>query len=295
MRTIFGILLAILVASSALLAQEENGKNKVENRYQDTKESKSENKSTPKGTDKKSITVRWCGQSYFQLKSAEGDLIVFDPHSMPEFGRQIVKGDMVCISHLHDDHSQYEVLENAASLEKELSKRVFFGLDPKTKGKKFNAIDAKYRSISIRTVPSYHDAEEGMKRGKNAIFVLEIDGLKVVHLGDLGHDLDDSAVKAIGPVDILFIPIGGIYTINGDTAKEILKKLKPKRYIFPMHYGIPSVMEDLQTADEFLDGQKNIKKIKANEFRIAIDEKVENPTIVMMGWQPDEGSTDKDK
>ena len=95
-----------------------------------------------------------------------------------------------------------------------------------------------------------------MVRGRNGIWVIEMDGLHIVHLGDLGHMLTDEQLKEIGPVDVLMIPVGGIYTLNGTDAKKVIEQLKPKRYIIPMHYGIPKVFEDLLPLDEFLDGLK---------------------------------------
>ena len=82
-----------------------------------------------------------------------------------------------------------------------------------------------------------------------------MDGLHIVHLGDLGHFLSDEQIKQIGPVDVLMIPVGGIYTLNGSDAKKVIEQLKPKRYILPMHYGT-KVFDDLLPLDEFLDGQK---------------------------------------
>ena len=76
-----------------------------------------------------------------------------------------------------------------------------------------------------------------MQRGKVGVFIIEVDGWKIVHLGDLGHLLTPSQLKRIGPVDVLMIPVGGIYTLNGSEAKKVVEQLKPKEYIFPMHYG----------------------------------------------------------
>jgi len=114
---------------------------------------------------------------------------------------------------------------------------------------------------------------------------VEVDGLTICHLGDLGHELTDAQVKSIGKVDVLMIPIGGIYTINGEQAQAVMKQLKPRLYVFPMHYGVPG-FDDLTGPEEFLDGLKNVQKKPAtNEFSFPIDAKPENPTVIMLGWK----------
>ena len=133
---------------------------------------------------------------------------------------------------------------------------------------------------------SYHDNENGFSRGKNAAFVVEIEGLTFCHLGDLGHDLNDEQVKAIGKVDVLMIPVGGTYTINGEQAKKIVEKLKPRLHVFPMHYGVPNY-DDLNGPEEFLDGQKyKVTRVLAgNEFSIPPDAKPDAPTVVLLGTE----------
>ena len=126
---------------------------------------------------------------------------------------------------------------------------------------------------------------QGLQRGKNTVFVLEADGLKIVFLGDLGHLLSDDQVKQIGPVDVLFIPIGGVYTLNGSQAKEVVAQLHPKRYVIPMHYGT-RVFEDLLPPDEFLDGQKNVQRmLTTNELKISTDVVPPAPVTVLLGWE----------
>jgi L-ascorbate metabolism protein UlaG (beta-lactamase superfamily) len=226
----------------------------------------------------KSLTIRWFGQSFFQIETGDETKIVFDPHAMTEYGRPTCKANLVLISHEHNDHNQPEVLTESENA------KVIRGLIVKGKRQDWNKVDEKFKNIRIRSVPSFHDPEEGIKRGKNTIFVVETDGLKIVHLGDLGHPLEKSQVEAIGKVDILMIPIGGIYTINGEQAKEVVKQLKPRLYILPMHYGTP-VVDSLQDPEEFIEGEKNVRKIEDNVLTVPLDLKLNKPTIVLMGWK----------
>jgi L-ascorbate metabolism protein UlaG (beta-lactamase superfamily) len=235
---------------------------------------------------KKPLQLRWYGHSYFQLTTTAGTRIVFDPHAISEYGAPPVPADIVVMTHDHNDHNRKEVLANADS--KDLKE--FLGVVTKGKSTDWAKIDATVKDVKIRNVPTFHDQEEGAKRGKNSVFVVEADGLKFVHLGDLGHELTEEQVKAIGPVDVLMIPVGGIYTINGETAKKVVVQLKPRLFILPMHYGT-KVYTDVQPPDEFLDGQKNVRNLdQSNLLEFPADMKADKPVVVIMGWiQPKGG------
>lgn len=236
---------------------------------------------------KKSMQLRYYGHSFFQLTTTAGTRVVFDPHAISEYGATgVVSADIVVMSHDHNDHNRKEVLANADS--KDL--KAFLGVVPKGKtGTDWAKIDATVKDVKIRNVPTYHDEEEGAKRGKNSVFVVEADGLKFVHLGDLGTELTEEQIKAIGPVDVLMIPVGGIYTINGETAKKVVAQLKPRLFIIPMHYGT-KVYTDVQLPDEFLDGQRNVRNLgEVNLLEIPTDLKADKPTVVVMGWSQPKG------
>jgi L-ascorbate metabolism protein UlaG (beta-lactamase superfamily) len=229
--------------------------------------------------------LRWHGQAYFVVETPKGKKIAFDPHAIPEFGRPKVSADVIVCTHRHNDHAQPERIENHASA------RIFHGLKESKNNKPsdWNKIDETIGLIRIRSVPFYHDALNGMQRGKNSAFVVDAEGMVFCHLGDLGHELDENQAKLIGAVDVLLIPCGGIYTINGEKAKKVVEMIKPKRFVIPMHYGMPGY-EDLLPVDEFLEGQKTVKKYpKTNELKIPTGEPPETPTVVVLNWQKDDG------
>ncbi|MCE9566122.1 MAG: MBL fold metallo-hydrolase [Planctomycetes bacterium] len=228
--------------------------------------------------DAKKVKLRWFGQSMFQLETAGGKSIVFDPQMMPIFSPPRLTADVTLISHPHNDHNQVEILKEKG--------RVFEGVKV-GKGTKTDwvTVDEKVGAIRIRNLGNFHDAVNGMQRGKNSSFIVETDGLVFCHLGDLGHELTADQVKTIGKVDVLMIPVGGIYTLNGDQAKKVVEQIKPRLYILPMHYGVPG-FDDILGPSEFLDEQKNVKKmLDTNELEIPVDLKADNPTIVMLGWR----------
>jgi len=229
----------------------------------------------------KEVKLRWYGQSFFQLETANRFRIVFDPHAIPNFGRALVKADFVLISHPHNDHDRVEVLESKVK-----DSDVYRGVvEPKPGKQEWKSVDEKRGQIHFRNLGTYHDAVNGAHRGKNSIWIVEVDGLVFCHLGDLGHDLTDEQVKAIGKVDVLMVPIGGIYTINGEQARKIAARIKPRLYVVPMHYGVPGY-DNLLGPEEFLEDQKNVKKmLGTNELVIPLDMKAEAPTTVLLGWE----------
>jgi L-ascorbate metabolism protein UlaG (beta-lactamase superfamily) len=224
------------------------------------------------------VTIRWHGQSFFDIESSKGTRVAFDPHAIEAFGRQDLAADIVLISHEHNDHNQSGVIRNEAKA------RIIHGLKGEGRKVDWNQVDATIRDVHIRSVGVYHDALEGMERGKNTIFVVEVDGLRIVHLGDLGHVLSEKDVKKIGPVDVLMIPVGGVYTINGSEAKTVIAQLKPRLYILPMHFGTKNY-QDLLPPDEFLEEQRNVQTLQGNKLIVDAEAKPSAPQIVILDWK----------
>jgi L-ascorbate metabolism protein UlaG (beta-lactamase superfamily) len=105
--------------------------------------------------------------------------------------------------------------------------------------------------VLIIGVASFHDAEGGQKLGKNTIYLMEVDGVTVCHLGDLGHVLNDAQVEEIGNVDVLLLPVGGGATIGAALGAEVIRQLEPKAVV-PMHYKTPATNRELDPVDRFL-------------------------------------------
>lgn len=240
--------------------------------------------------DRKPLTLRWYGQSFFVMESPQGARIAIDPHMIEAFGRQTVKADIVLISHPHPDHVRVDAIENRAQAKVIEGIKTPAGAAPEggpSARTQWNPVDEQFKDVKIRSVPTFHDSMQGLRRGKNTTFVLDVAGLKIAHLGDLGHLLTEEQLRSLGPVDVLLIPIGGVYTLNGDLAKKVVAQIKPTKYVIPMHYGT-RVFDDLLPADEFLDGQKNVQKmLTTNELTIDPAFKPEQPVTVLLGWKKD--------
>jgi L-ascorbate metabolism protein UlaG (beta-lactamase superfamily) len=245
-----------------------------------------------KGKDIPTLQISWHGQSFFQIKSSKGTNIVIDPHAIEQYGRLLgVRADIVLATHFHNDHTQFGVIENLNEKTiKDKSVRLIMGLKGTPRTPEWNLFDEKVADIRIRTVGVYHDDMEGLKYGKNAVFCLEIDGWRIVHLGDLGHVLTPDQVRKIGPVDILMIPVGGIYTINGSEAKKVVDQLKPKEFIFPMHCGT-KVYDDVLPPAEFIEEFRRENFTSSEDNRIVLSEgrKQEQrprPMVVLLNFWP---------
>lgn len=206
------------------------------------------------------LQIRWHGHACFEITN---DLtLVTDPHDGKSIGipAPSVVGDIILVTHDHYDHNSVKTVE------KEGSKVV---------------TDSRKRNISnieIAGVDSFHDEDFGAKRGTNIMYKFVMDGIKFCHLGDLGHELDEESVQKIGDVDILFIPIGGTFTVDDRQAWNVINKIKPK-IIVPMHYKIGGLSLPIAGIDPFLR-QTNYKVIHVgNEIDIEKEDLPTEPEI----------------
>jgi L-ascorbate metabolism protein UlaG (beta-lactamase superfamily) len=234
----------------------------------------------------KKVVIRWHGQSFFEIISGGGTRVVLDPHLIEAYGRPTVSADLILMSHLHNDHTQLEAVANQAR-----AKKIYAVKEVRDEGRivqEWNVVDEKFKDVHIETVGTYHDAMAGLQRGKNGVIILDVDGLRIVHLGDLGHLLNREQLRKIGKVDVLLIPVGGVYTLNGLDAQKVVAQIKPRRYIIPMHYGT-LVYTDLLNLDYFLTDQEmgTVQKYpRTNE--LSIDPQApapEKPIIAILNWE----------
>lgn len=206
------------------------------------------------------LQIRWHGHSCFGITNEI--TLVTDPHDGKSIGIHApnVTGDIVLVSHDHYDHNSVK------SVEKEGSKVI---------------TDTRKRNISnveIKGIESFHDECRGEKRGNNIIYKFTVEDITFCHLGDLGHDLDEDTVQKIGDVDILFIPIGGTFTLDAKQAWRIIKKVKP-RIAVPMHYKIGGLSLPITGIEPFLEESKyEILKV-GNEIDIEKEDLPEDPEI----------------
>jgi L-ascorbate metabolism protein UlaG (beta-lactamase superfamily) len=206
------------------------------------------------------LQIRWHGHACWEITN---DItLVTDPHDGKSIGipAPSVIGDIILVSHDHYDHNSVK------SVEKGSSKVI-------SDGRKRNI-----SNVEISGIDSYHDEDRGAKRGSNIMYKFEVNGIKFCHLGDLGHDLDDEAIQKIGEIDILFVPIGGTFTVDDKQAWGVVNKIKPK-IIVPMHYKIGGLSLPIAGIDTFLAQSKYKVNHVGNEIDIEKEDLPANPEI----------------
>jgi L-ascorbate metabolism protein UlaG (beta-lactamase superfamily) len=219
--------------------------------------------------------LTWFGQSCFLLETAAGTRILMDPIPTslgyaPPFE---LRADAVTVSHEHSDHSHLQLVSGRP--------RVLRGLTPDKKG--WMKIDDKVKEVSIRSVGVYHDDEMGKKRGLNTIFVFEVGGVRVAHLGDLGHLLTDQQLSAIRSVDVVLVPVGGHHTIDARQATRVVDQLRPRLMVVPMHYKTDVLtIGELAPVDSFLAGRQNVRREKTNVLDITAVKRRPSAEVVVL-------------
>jgi L-ascorbate metabolism protein UlaG (beta-lactamase superfamily) len=205
--------------------------------------------------------LTWFGQACFLLESKAGTRVVMDPipGAIGYTPPANLKADVTTVSHEHGDHNNVALVTGEP--------RVLRGLTEDKKS--WNKIAEKVKDVAISAVGVYHDEEKGEKRGLNTVFLFEVDGLRVAHLGDLGHLLDKKQIADIGAVDVALVPVGGFYTIDAAQATKVLGQLKPKLIVIPMHYKTDVLtIKELAPVDAFLAGKKKVRRETGNSITL---------------------------
>jgi L-ascorbate metabolism protein UlaG (beta-lactamase superfamily) len=179
------------------------------------------------------MEISYLGHSCFKLRGKHGTVICDPYQDSIGFSLPTTSGDIVTISHDHYDHNAADRVKGTARREKP-----FIITSPG---------EYEVGGISVFGIQTFHDAHEGIERGNNLVFTVFMDYITVCHLGDLGHELQEKHVQEIGTVDVLLIPVGGVYTINAETAVKVINELNPS-YVIPMHYK-----SELHTSEQFAE------------------------------------------
>ena len=218
------------------------------------------------------MKIRWYGHSCFLLTAENGVSILTDPPA-PETG-YVVSGIECCavtVSHRHFDHCYIA----AAAGEPE----IITGLG-----------EHEVSGVKITGFPSFHDNRMGALRGENIMYLFEIDGIRILHAGDVGAQLTIEQISAIGKVDVLLVPIGGKYTLDYLEAREFANALRPS-VVIPMHYKTPLCNIDIDDCQNFVSTVRDCRIHKLNdcEANIYTNTLGEDRVLVLDPCVPDEG------
>ncbi len=180
------------------------------------------------------VRVRWHGHSCFEVSTDELT-VVTDPHDGKSLGIQPpkVRADVVLVSHDHFDHAATRVVAKPEA-------RVVTRPD-----------HVRVGNLKVRGVETFHDVNQGQSRGGNIAFKFILEEVRFCHLGDLGHVLDAGQAKAIGDVDVLFVPVGGVFTIDAEGAWQVVEMLRPG-VVVPMHYRVGGLSLSINDISQFL-------------------------------------------
>ena len=177
------------------------------------------------------MEITWYGRACFRLKGREATVIT-DP-CPPSTGFVAGKHDvdLLTISHDHKDHTY--------------TRSITAGLTLTRPG------EYEYHGVLATGVRTFHDGQRGADRGENIVFAVEVDGVHIGHLGDLGHLLTEDQLSELGPVDVLLVPVGGNFSISPAEAAEVVAQVSPK-IVIPMHFATDGGSSDLMGPERFI-------------------------------------------
>ncbi len=205
------------------------------------------------------MEITWLGHSCFRIKAREGVIVTdpFDKTSGYQLGK--VTANIVTISHDHPQHNFASGVGGEPKIIRSLGEYEIAGM-------------------FIYGIKAFHDANKGQSKGKNIIYFMEAEDIKLCHLGDLGHALSAAQIEEVSDTDILMVPVGGFSTINASAAAEVVNAVQP-RIVIPMHYKTPAIQRDLEPLDKFLKemGVKEaspLPKLVINKATLPIDTQV---------------------
>jgi len=217
--------------------------------------------------------IQWIGHACFLIATVTGIHILIDPVS-PKIGYviapQSLPADLIFVSHDATDDSDVGLAKDTPPKPELIGPRPTPGYSEGIFH--YTLASGEDKTINFRRVFSYRDNVDGKQRGTNTITVINVDGIRFCHLGDLGQRiLTPKQVQLIGPIDVLMIPVGGYNTIGAKTAVQIVAQLHPK-VIVPMHFRTQYVNEDLQEnlepVDDFLTALGPKVAVKAGDTNI---------------------------
>ncbi len=194
------------------------------------------------------MKIKWLGHASFMITSDSGTKIITDPYVPDEnlkYGEIKESADIVTVSHDHSDHNSVDVIGGNPAVVRE-------------------AGTVELKGIRFSGTSTHHDETDGSQRGNNTIICFEVDGMRVCHLGDLGHSLSNQQVAEVGKVDILLLPVGGFYTIGAKVATEVSSKLSPG-VIIPMHFKNDRCGFPIAGVDDFLQGKERVSRRDSSE------------------------------
>ena len=214
------------------------------------------------------MVIRYLAHASFLITTSAGTRIVTDPFDPKGFPGQLKYRpfdepvDIVTVSHEHADHGGADIVRGSPIV---------------IKGNgKFVAAEVEFAGIA-----TFHDESKGAQRGRNTVFVIAADGLRVAHMGDLGHVLNADQAAQVGAVDVALIPVGGFFTIDAGKAAKVAEQLEAK-IVIPMHYKTDKCAFPIAGVDQFTAGKQNVMRAGSSELEVTKESLPESQRIVVL-------------
>ena len=251
----------------------------------------------------KPVAIRWWGQAFVTIETWWGQTIAIDPYALKiGYDDPQVEADLVLITHNHFDHNNPDIVRGRPQVARALDdkgepQRVNLVLDRFPNQEKPVVARGEMRlahsdnAIYVESIPAFHDDSQGSDRGKNGMFLIRVDGVRILHCGDLGQAaLTDEQLALIGDVDVLLIPVGGVYTIDGAGAVKIVAQIDP-RFVVPIHYKTEVLTVGLEPVDAFLaalPAKYERATSVGNTLAVATGAgpTKATPSVVVLGYEP---------
>ena len=186
------------------------------------------------------VRITWHGHSCFEITSGEGTVVIDPYKEVPGYEQLDLEADRVLASHEHDDHNARDRVK----------------------------LSGRETAIAVEVINTFHDDAGGKKRGTNKIHIVSTGGKRIAHMGDLGHALSPEQLDHLTDIDVMLIPIGGHYTIDADTAAQIVKLVRPDVTV-PMHYRDGAAGFDvISTVQPFLEHFDQVEQLDDSSFAV---------------------------
>lgn len=256
------------------------------------------------------VAVRWWGHACISIETFWGFTVIVDP--FPEstergYPKLKVNADLVLVSHEAPDHCAVSAVGGKPV--------VLHGMAED--GKTFNTIDhvldrlanepsatvrtraqvsnPSWHAVSVKGIGVHHEAPGGQDAGGSMMFLIEVNGVRILHGADVGHKLTPELVKAVGAIDVLILPVGGGDTLDAAGAVGVAKQLQPKAYLWPVHFGPDTVAATADTVDALVEEARRanllIRDVRGNTAAVSAlpsdaPPPIGLPAVVLMDYQP---------
>ncbi len=210
------------------------------------------------------VRIEWCGHSYLVIRPPGGPVIAIDPHDGGSVGLPEcrVKADYTLITHGHFDHNAHEMSGGKVIIQRYGE----FTLGP----------------VRVTGLRFHHDRAGGSLRGDTAAYILDLGGIRIAHMGDIGHVPPPEALRPLEGVDLLALPVGGVYTIDAIEANIIVEMARPK-LVLPLHFWIPGMTLPLDPPERFLQSSRLRRyRVEGGSFEVEPGLPEGRPTVVIL-------------